>query len=378
MTGTDDLEDVSETDLGEQLDALEAELAKNPEPPNDEPGARYTWGEDVYLDALEGACFATELNRQESITKLFRLVARGALAVMTSSPAPGEDGAEPDASAANPFTYLQGVCAALVIGEDGLLAGLAKVDPSKNLPEEVPVGPAMLEFAAALRSLAGGDEAAARQHLALVIAMSSEDMELEELYWFRLARLLDVVLGGEGDLEGLAVEMAYAHSAVYTGPDLEDDPGAYLALPLAATRVLGHRVGKAFEYPEELDQEILEDLIDEYEGEGLDAETFDLLIRAATRSLLAGESLEKASEAIKILTEDDDDELAIGLATDVAMALKLVVGEDDKDDSDIDDETTLEDLAEKLVENGIPADAAIMILTVIASEIDASDDGSDD
>lgn len=378
MTGTDDLDDVSETDLGEQLDKLEAELAKNPEPPADEPGARFAWGEDVYLDALEGACFATELNRQESITKLFRLVARGALAVMTSSPAPGEDGAEPDASAANPFTYLQGVCAAIVIEEQSLLTSLGKVDPSDSLPEEVPIGQAMLEFAFALRSLAGGDEATARQRLAIVLAMSPEDMELEELYWFRLSRLLDVVLGGEGALEELALEMAYAHSAVYSGPDLEDDPGAYLALPLAATRVLAHQRGKPFEYPEELDPEVLEDLIEEYEGEGLDAETFELLIRGAAQSLLAGETLEKASDAIRALSEEDDDELAVGLATDVAMALKLVVGEDDGDDSDIDDETTLEDLAEKLVENGIPPDAAIMILQVIASEIEASDPGDDD
>ena len=65
------------------------------------------------------------------------------------------------------------------------------------------------------------------------------------------------------------------------------------------------------------------------------------------------------------------------MATDVAMALKLVVGEDDGDDSDIDDETTLEDLAEDLVENGIPPDAAMMILQVIASEIEASDAGDD-
>lgn len=378
MTDTDDLDDVSETDLGEQLDSLEAELAKNPEPPADEPGARYTWGEEVYLDALEGACFATELNRQDSVTKMFRLVARGALAVMTSNPAPGEDGAEPDASAANPFTYLQGVCAALVIGEDSLLANLAKVDPSECLPEEVPVGQAMLEFAAALRSLAGGDEATARQRLSIVLGMSPDDMELEELYWFRISKLLDAVLAGSEDLEELALSMAYAHSAVYTGPDLEDDPGAYLALPLAATRVVAHRKGQPFEYPEELDQDVLEDLIDEYEGGGLDAETFELLIRGAVQALLAGESLEKAADAIRALSEEEDDELAVGLASDVAVALQLVVGEDEGDDSDIDDETTLEDLAEKLVENGIPPEAAIMILQVIAAEIEASDTGDDD
>jgi hypothetical protein len=378
MTETDDLDDVSETDLGEQLDQLEAELAKNPEPPADEPGARYAWGEDVYLDALEGACFATELNRQESITKLFRLVARGSLAVMTSTPAPGEDGAEPDGSAANPFTYIQGVSAALVIDEKALLTNLAKVDPSDTLPEEVPIGQAMLEFAFALRSLAGGDEGTARQRLAIVLGLSPDDMELEELYWFRLARLLDNVLGDAGDLDQRAMEMAYAHSAVYMGPDLEDDPGAYLALPLAATRVLAHQRGKPFEYPEELDQEVLEDLVNEYEGEGIDDETLELLIRAATQSLLAGDTLEKASDAIRALSEEEDDELAVGLATDVAFALKLVVGEDDGDDSDINDETTLEDLAEKLVENGVPPEAAIMILQVIAAEIEAADTGEDD
>lgn len=367
MTDPNDLVDASETDLGEQLDKLEAELARNPEPPHDEPGARFAWGEDVYLDALEGACFATELNRQESVTKLFRLVARGAEAVMTSNPTlkEGEEG-EPDRSAANPFTYIQGVAAAIVIGEEGILAALGKVDPTANPPEDVPIGPVMLEFAVTARHLAAGDEAAARERLALIAKMPTEDMELEELYWFRVGALLDGVLSGEGDLPALATEVAYVHKAVYSGPDLEDDPGAYLALPLAATRVLGHQRSKPFEYPEELDQVTLEALLDEYEA-GIDAETLALMIRAATETLLQEKTLEEAVEAVLVFA-DGDEELAGDLAADVRLALDLV-GSDEEEN----DEETIEDLAIKLGEQGIPEDAAMLILQVIMEVLEAGE-----
>ncbi|MBL4845725.1 MAG: hypothetical protein JKY65_09375 [Planctomycetes bacterium] len=382
----EELNDASETDLGEQLDTLEAELAKSPEPPLDEPGERYLWGEEVYLDALEGACFATELNRQESLTKLFRLVARGALAVMTSRPptkeeageeAGAEEGEESgDRSAANPFTYIQGLSAAFVISEEGLLDSLGKVDPTADPPDGVPVGEVMLEFAATLRLVAAKDDAGARARLATLLKRTPEEMELEELYWFRLAALLDGVLSGKGDLNSLATQMAYVHKAVYSGPDLEEDPGAFLALPLAATRALGHQRGHPFEFPEELDEETLDELLNAYEGE-IDPEALEPWIRAATRLLLDGESLEKASDAIRTLA-DGDEELAVGLAADIAVALQLVVGDDLDDDSDIDDDTTLEDLAERLVEEGIPPEAAVLILQIIASEIEAGDEEGDD
>lgn len=363
-----DLE-ASDADLSEQLAEIETELAQKPEPPAGDPGVLFGWAEDVYLDALEGACFATELGRLESVNKLLGSVARAAEVLLSvGNDAAGE---EDDRSAANAFTFVQGLCAALVIGDQARAESMAALDPS----QDALVGQVLIEFAQVLRKLALRDDAGALAALEPLLNMSPEDMELEDLYWFRLGKLLQAVLS-KASLDEPAADVAYVHQAVYSAPDLEEDPGAFLALPLQAVRAEAHKRGHPFEFPEDLDPEVLEALLDDYEGE-IDLEALEPLVRTAAKILLAGDPPQKAYEAI--LAETKDEEFAGGLAADVTTALQLVVGDDEGDDTDIDDETTVDDLAKRLVEEGIPEPAAYLILQVIADEIDAGDgDDSDD
>ena len=367
--------EASDADLSEQLAEIESELAQKPEPSTSDPGVLFSWAQDVYLDALEGACFATELGRLESVNKLLASVARAAEVLLTVAPPACEDHAhdhehEHDHSAANTFTFVQGMCAALVLNDRPRATSMAKIDPSKDTL----VGPVLVEFAQILRKLAVGDDGGAVKAAEPLLSMSPDDMELEDLYWYRIGKLLKAVLAGEDTTEA-AADVAYVHQAVYSAPDLEEDPGAFLALPLQAVRAAAHKRGNPFEYPEELDPDILEELLDAYEGE-IDLEALEPLVRKATKILLAGEPPQKAYEAL--LAETEDEEFAGGLAADVTTAIQLVVGDDDADDNDITDETTVEDLAARLVEEGIPEAAAFLILQVISSEIEAGDDGDDD
>ena len=118
----------------------------------------------AFGDALEAA---GQAGSEDEVRARLRDGARAGLKVFETSGTlestiadleTGEEETFVDTSAANPWTYVRALYAALAAGDEATLEGLAAMDPENLRSEQVVVAPALEEVAGALRARLRGED----------------------------------------------------------------------------------------------------------------------------------------------------------------------------------------------------------------------------
>lgn len=190
------------------------------------------------LEAAGAACLADA--GEETMREKLRAAARAGLAVfelagtIESSVTDLESGEEErfvDTSAANQWTYVRALYAALAAGDDATVARLIALDPSQLRSEQMEVSPALDAVAGALRVAFGAEPGEDVKTVAFDAA------EQVDRYWM----LQLAALGALGDRDGFERSLVAVAAAEreYHG---EGSPEAALLLPVRGLRAVAERV----------------------------------------------------------------------------------------------------------------------------------------
>jgi hypothetical protein len=224
---------VSEAELRDRLDeAHERAIAAAERLRHRDDPRRQLHAYALFEESLRVAGLAAALADEERLQNALENAAAAAaqtFALRGTLPALRQD-LDADLSTTNPWTWLQGVYAALASGRADAEEELVVLPPEALSSEQATASPGLEGLAAALRAALAGDEAAARRAL--------ERVPADEPYYAAQAAALAAILDGrEPDLGAVAA----ASDEAWSAPGLRDEPERHLRLPALGLRALADR-----------------------------------------------------------------------------------------------------------------------------------------